>query len=328
MTSFQTLLCKIPKNIDTKQIFVEIKFVSDFLNQYKKYLNYAYEFINVIEKSYRSSATSLESMSEKCSVIVNDLPESNIFTSFVDSHKKRSKNLLDRANLLAQLQKQQFKTLIDNFESKRKSFENKLSNLKQLVQPCLNDIYKSLNGYDKYFTKLQQSVSATQSPSVQQQFQKALTKLDEKLARTQSNYNTFHKKFAEYCSERDIIFGEIDKLIADSSVELKNIIQKAAMIDKGFIETIDFNQPKVEVDISSCWDDAKDEQPKNDNSKFTVTLLKNVLCGNTRLNVNETFTLVDAKGDDWIIEDDNHNKFEVPSENLKVKAKQNLPTFL
>lgn len=317
MTSFQTLLCKIPKNIDTKQVFVEIKFVSEFLNQYKKYLNYAYEFINVIEKSYRSSATSLESMSEKCSVISNDLPESNIFTSFVNSHKKRSKDLLDRANLLSQLQKQQFKVLIDNFDSKRKSFENKLSNLKQLVQPCLNDIYKSLTGYDKYFTKLQQSVSSQPSPAVQQQFQKALTKLDEKLSRTQTNYNTFHKKFAEYCSERDIIFGEIDKLIADSSEELKNIIQKAASIDNGCIDPVDFNQPKIEVDISSCWKETKDETPKS--NKFAVTLISNVLCGNTRLNVNDTFTVVEAKGDYWLIEDDNHNKYEVPSENLKVK---------
>ena len=319
MTSFQTLLCKIPKNIDTKQIFVEIKFVSGFLNQYKKYLNYAYEFINVIEKSYRSAATSLESMSEKCSVISNDLPESNIFSSYVTSHKKRSKILLDRANALAELQKKSFKTLIESFDLRRKSFEARLSNLKQLVQPSLDDIYKSLNGYDKYFTKLQQSVSAQQSQNYLQQFQKAITKLDEKLTRTQTNYNCFHTKFAEYCSDRDIIFGEIDKLIADTSEELKNIIQKASLIDKGYIEPINFNQPKIEVDISSCWNETKDETPKTD--KFTVTLLSNILCGETKLNVNDTFTVVEAKGDYWTIEDENHNKWEVPSDNLKVKLR-------
>ena len=317
MTSFQTLLCKIPKNIDTKQIFVELSFVSDFLNRYRKYLNYTYEFICSIEKSYRSAAMSLESMSEKCAAITHDLPESNIFNSFANSHRNRAKDLLLRANKLYELHKVQFKRLLDNFESRKKTFENKLSNLKQLVQPALNDIYKSLNGYDKYFTKLQQSVTPQQTPSNQQQFQKALNKLDEKLSRTQTNYNYFHTKFAEYCSERDIIFGEIDKIIAETSEELEKIIQQAVVIDKGFIDPVDFNQPKVEVDISSCWVEVKDETPKND--KFAVTLLSITFCGNTKLNVNDTFIVVEAKGDYWVIEDYNHNKYEVPSDNLKVK---------
>lgn len=315
MTHFQTLLCKIPQNLDTKHLFVEITFVLDFLKKYKQYIYNVSDVIATVEQSYRHSAQSFTNIADKSLNSSSSLPEANTFGVYINSHLKRAKQLSDRADLLTELQKSKFIPLKDSFITNKKKFQIQLNNIQQSLKKALDNVYKSIAGYEKYFNKLDQAVNPT-TPTNQVQVQKALTNLDEKLERTQTNYNDFHREFAKYSAQRDRTFREIDNLIQETSQKLKEIIIQAYEIDKD-LDPADFNQPEIEVDISSCWVEPKEPVPTE---KFYVTLLTPTICGSATLNVTDTFTLFEAKGNFWTIEDSRGNKYVVPSNNVKAKG--------
>ena len=318
MTSFQTLLCKIPQNLDQKQIFVEIKFTSEFLTQFKKYIFHVFDIFAAIEKSYRQAANTFTSAIQKTTTISNGLPDSNIVLSFVNSHERRVEQLNKRAYKFANIQNNQFLKLKNNFHARKKQLSSDLQKLKSFVQPSLDDLYKSLNGYDKYFNLLQKSVT---NPNPAQQI-KAITQLDEKLSRTQYNYNNFHQKFGEYCKRRDQIFGDIDKLVAETIAELNDIIRQAMEIDKGLIEEIDFNQSNVEVNLSNFWTETLDEEVMkntNSNSDFYVTPEKEIKTDKGIISPGEVLKVIEANGDYWLVQSKANEKFEVPSKHLKPK---------
>ncbi|OHT04260.1 hypothetical protein TRFO_28313 [Tritrichomonas foetus] len=326
MTSFQTLLCKIPRNLDQKQIFVEIRFTSQFLKTYKKYIFHVYDIISSLERSYRSAASTFLSAIQKTNSISNGLPNSNLIMAYVNSHEKRVAKLNQRAALLQSLLNEPFAKLKTNLTHQKKQLKIDLKNLKSLIQSSLDDLYKSINGYDKYFIMLQKtsSNSAYQSAAIPSKEQmKAITKLDEKLARTQTAYNIFHQKFAEYCRLRDIIFGKIDKLVFDTSEELKNIINHATRVDSSFLDEFEFNQPKIEVDLSSCFDEDENSEDENEQTFFFVNPEFPIVCGDTTLSPNETLAVMEAVGDMWTVHDRAGKQFLVPAKHLCPNASMN-----
>ncbi|KAH0789197.1 hypothetical protein GPJ56_006867 [Histomonas meleagridis] len=307
MTTFRTSLCKIPVNLDQRVFLDELNYIKEFLKKDKIFYTSFFDTITSIEQYYKSTSLALENAFPNSSKLPR-VPDRPAFRTFVKKRKQHAKKLLELSQNFANLSQNRIAPLRKEYSDEYNKLKSDLTRLKNIVAQSLQDLYRSLNGYNKYFSALQQSQGGNTQSIV-----KALSQLDDKLYRVQKQYVLFHLQFLEYCEKRDPVFAEVDSFTKKIADDLYNLMVEADKIDNSFFnDEINRSNPLnpttgfIEGDI---WDEKEEEHTEK---PFKVKLTKEIVYEGETKTTFIIFNLLDSRGDYWKIEDSSGKIITVP----------------
>lgn len=305
MTDFRQSLCKIPKDLDQRGFLSEVDYVMAFLKSEKKAYNQVFDTMLGIEKFYRISNKQLKMTLP--TVDKSSKSTIDVFCDFVIKRAKQADIYLEKANMYNNLNTNRVAPMRKDFDESYNKIKSELKELKSIVLPSLTDLYKSINGYDKYFLNLQQAVMAEN----QQNTQKALQQMDEKLARVQKLYIVFHETFSSYCERRDEVFSNIDSFTSKVVDSLLNLVKDADQIDNSLFSK-NINDIKLDHINTIMVDDFWDAHDEYVEKPFAVKLNKAITYDDVSLTTSSVFNCKDSRGYDWKLEDSDGNVYLIP----------------
>lgn len=311
--SMSECLCVIPSNFSQKYDFPEIKLAVEYLRKEQFFLDQIDATLSAIEKVYKSNSASIIQATAQNAQIDPNLPGYNSFKSFYESQIKQFKKYEHYAQLIANLKSTQLNLLVSKFQQQKHYLKAEFKKIQLIIAQPLDDLFKSIRGYDKYFKAL---YSAAASPNNQpQQLMKALQAHDEKLFRIQAQYAAFHAKFIAYSVARKNLFDELTGVLVGTRNECDNVINSIAQIDSSFlgIQREQYTDPPFEFNTEGLWEEEKTYV----NNQFRVTLSQKINVNNKILKPGDQLLVVSAKGDFWTLKDNISGQFwNVPQEYL------------
>jgi len=306
-------LWKVPTKFDSPDNFSEINIMVDFVKNEEKFADQIEETLIILEKSYKSFSSVLGGM-PKISKLSGNAQIIPHFRKMLMSKYRQADKFEEYGKKFTQLRTEVSNPLRDLFKMKRKQFINNLNDLKASVENPLNDLKKSVNGYEKYFSKIIQLTTGNQKNPMNQVplIQKALIALDAKMIKMQDHYILFHTNYVNYCKKRNSIFEEINTFFNDNSPKYVDLIKSISDVDPSFgIESPDNAN---EMYSSSCSAAQVEVLPPIFVTIECETIIEGFVPG-------QAYELISSNGDIWSIKGNDGGIYGVPCEYIRPKRK-------